>query len=401
MSRVLSGRGSAEVAAALALCGVISGNALTSTTAGAQVRGDLKSSQAIALLLDGRVVSFTPSSGAIKAEMSFGRRRFEFAGGRFLARSQNGLTLYALLPPTVKDRTQAVAVIGLDKSGTMRLRRRIALPSGVVFHVLLIGRKTGRIYLVGNRPLTDNTGPQPEDAVAAAIDRGSHVASSVELLRASEGRDWQVFDASITASEEYLYVSYHGNCLPSRPELCTTGADWFATGRGGFRQCPDDSDPQAGCLSRVHGRVEPYRGSVLATTGDGPLITVDRAARRVRTWPTGIPGNHLLQFAVAERRAFVVGSCAYRGGLGVIPLRGENGAQSRPRHRRDRGLCGERIKPDGPRLLVAKNAAPVPDLRRAAVLVVDVRTLHIIRAVRMPYELLDFLVAARSEWASP
>jgi hypothetical protein len=214
-------------------------------------------------------------------------------------------------------------------------------------------------------------------------------------VRRADGRFWWVLDAAVSEDERRLYVSYHGGCAET--DVCTTGADWLDIAGDRARRCQDQTYPYSGCLGRVHGSVAVYEDGVVAATGEGPIIQIDRRGRIARAWKSRIPGNHLMQFALDRKRRllYAIGSCGYRGGLSRIDLKsGRSRVTGYPSSSSSGGVCGERIA-IGPKSLiaVASNPTPVPQGSPSSLLLVDASTGHLIRSVAAPVETLDVLVA--------
>ena len=344
---------------------------------------------AVALLANGRLVEMSLETGTITASVLLAPGLHASLDGRLLAIAPSRRTLYALLPPSAgPDSQQQVAVVDLDR---MQIRRRIDLPAGPTFRAILFGAATGHVYVVGDRS-PRGVSREGREVVAAVFDPKTTQPVQFVTIREARGRNWSVFDGAIDRHERYVYVSYHGSCTPPAVQMCTTGADWFAIAGSTLLPCPEKADLQSGCLSDVHGRVEAIDGNVLATTGDGPLIRIDRSDQIVRKWRTGIPRTHLMEFAVSPRgdRAYLIGSCAYAGGLSSVVLKTAKiqvrgySVQGRPSRA---SLCGDRVAAGRFRLLIAKNVTPEQTL-----LVADARTLRVVRRISAPSRALDALV---------
>jgi hypothetical protein len=343
-----------------------------------------------ALLADRRLLVVSGGSGRIERMMSLGPDAPTPDVGRFLAFSPDRRTLYVLVPWTPRTR-QVVAAV--DRA-TLRIRARLRLPRGVAFRSLVAGSESGRLYVFGNRPAATRR-PAPRDAVVAVLDPASGAVHSRRTVRKADGRFWWVLDAAVSEDERRLYVSYHGGCS-AVSKLCTTGADRLDVGGGRMRRCRGQTYPDSGCLGRVHGAVAAYESGVVAATGEGPIVQMDRHGRIARAWKSELRGNHLMQFALDRKRRLVygIGSCGYRGGLSRIDL---NSGRSRltgdPSSASGR-VCGERIAV-GPSslLVVAANPRPVPQGSASTLLLVDATTGALTRSVAVPSEALDLVVA--------
>lgn len=346
----------------------------------------------VSLLADRRLLTTSVATGAVVTSMRLGPRSPTPDVGRFLALSRDGDTLFALVPWTPKTR-QVVAVIDPE---TLRRRTRLRLPRGVAFRSLVVGSRSGWLYVVGNQPARRRT-PAPQGAVVAVLNPRSGAVRSIWNARSADDRFWWVLDAAVSQDERRLYFSYHGGCDPETEQLCTSGADRLDITRDGARRCRRQPHPATGCLARVHGGVEAYAGGLIATTGGVRIVQIDRRGRVARTWRSGIPRNHLMQFALDRRRdrLYAIGSCAYSGGLSRIDLEtGRARVTGYPSSNSPDGVCGERIAV-GPRslLAVARNPGPVPQGSRSRLLLLDGNTGRVMHSVAVPVETIDLVVA--------
>lgn len=330
-------------------------------------------------------------TGTIETSVSLGPTSPTPQVGRFLALSPDRDTLYVLVPWTRATR-QVVTAVDL---ASLQIRERFRLPRGLAYRSVVAGSRSGRLYVVGNRPAVNEV-PAPTDAVVTVLDPASGAVLSTWNVREADGHFWWVLDAAVSDDERRLYISYHGGCA-AESDLCTTGADWLDIGGDRARRCQRQTYPYGGCMGRVHGSVAVYEGGVVAATGEAPIIQIDRRGRMVQSWKSGIPGNHLMQFALDRkgRVLYALGSCGYRGGLSRIDL--ESGRSRVTGYRTSRasgGVCGERLAL-GPEslIVVASNPTPVPQGSPSSLLFVDARTGSVIRSVATPVESLDVLVA--------
>lgn len=343
------------------------------------------------LLADRRLLAVSASTGMVETRLTLGSKSPVPDVGRFLALGRDGETLYVLVPwaPATPQLVTAV------DPGSVRIRARFRLPRGVAYRSLIAGSESGRLYVFGSRPAAKNT-PAPATAVVSVLDAASGAVLSTWDVRKANGRFWWVLDAAVSDDERRLYVSYHGGC--SESDVCTTGADWLDIVDDRVRRCRGHRYPYSGCLGRVHGSVAVYEDGVVAATGEGPIIQIDRQGRIARAWKTRIPRNHLMQFALDRKREllYAIGSCGYRGGLSRIDLKsGRSRVMGYPSSSASSGLCGERIAL-GPESLVAvaSNPLPVPKGSPSSLLLVDASTGRLIRSVPTSVETLDVLVAA-------
>jgi hypothetical protein len=147
--------------------------------------------------------------------------------------------------------------------------------------------------------------------------------------------------------EDRLFVSWHGTS--------TSGAD-SVDGEGRRFGCGEPGRPNEGCLG-VHGNVEPLANGVVGSTGEGPLRRFDSVGRVIAEVDPRLPRNHVMEFAVAgDRRAYVIGSCLYSGGLSVVDLAlRRTRVLVRPPRPGGRlpHVCGERIAVAEPYVVIA------------------------------------------------
>lgn len=343
------------------------------------------------LLADRQLLVVSASTGRIETRVTLGPESPIPDVGRFLALSRDGETLYVLVPWTPATPQVVMAV----DPASVRIRARFRLPRGVAYRSLVAGSESGRLYVFGNRPAAKST-PAPATAVVTVLDATSGAVLSTWDVRKANGRFWWVLDAAVSDDERRLYVSYHGGC--SESDVCTTGADWLDIAGDRARRCQGQTHPNSGCLGRVHGSVAVYEDGVVAATGEGPIIQIDRRGRIARAWKSRIPRNHLMQFALDRKRGllYAIGSCGYRGGLSRIDLKsGRSRVMGYPSASASSGICGERIAL-GPESLVAvaSNPLPVPQGSPSNLLLVDASTGRLIRSVPASVETLDVLVAA-------
>jgi hypothetical protein len=202
-------------------------------------------------------------------------------------------------------------------------------------------------------------------------------------LRPPGRLDWIVLDSALSPDERQLLVTYHG--------ASTTGADLVSTAT--LVRCrPHGPESRATCLS-LHGRALFRTGDrVLATTGEGPLIELSLAGERTHAWELGLPGNHLMQFALSRdgMHAAAVGPCGYAGGLSYVDLDAGRVAV----HGYPQGICADRVAfLDAGTVALARNAFPVPQGLPARLDLVDLATGRITLRRATPSEIVDLLPA--------
>lgn len=117
----------------------------------------------------------------------------------FLAMSVDGKTLFALVPAA---RGEPQSVVELA-AATLEVERRHPLPAGIVLRGLELGPRSGRLYLLGNR---GGLGAP----VLVVLDPSDGAVLDRMTIRPARGRDWYVLDGAVSADEQYLAVSYHG-----------------------------------------------------------------------------------------------------------------------------------------------------------------------------------------------
>jgi hypothetical protein len=266
--------------------------------------------------------------------------------GAHLALAPGGRTLYVLVQGSSRS---GDSVAFLDTARRVVVRR-VHLPRRTIFRVLSLAPATHRLYAVGDRPARG-----PQQPVVAALDTRRRRLLWTAVVPRESGLDWWVYGAAVEPGERTLLVSYHG--------ASTTGADRLRIRAGGVDACTQPARPYAGtaCIA-LHGRIEPYRGELIAATGDPrSILVLDHDGKRLRNLDPHLDGNHLMEFALDHRRGLLysVGSCGYSGGLAEVALAtGRTRLLERPRNR---GICGDRIVVASPTLLaIAAPPVPVP-----------------------------------------
>jgi hypothetical protein len=294
--------------------------------------------------------------------------------GHYLAFSPDRTKLYALSTAGPVTRVSTATLGG-------RIRSEIPSPSsrppGVVeYRALAVGPRTGNAYVFANRVLPSAAGASLfpiQYALVDTLDRD--LRRTAEVTVRDTGYDWRVYRGTVARAEDRIFVSYHGTT--------TTGADSVDTA-GRRRGCGEPARANEGCLG-VHGNVEPVGNGVVGTTGEGPLRRFDASGRVVAEIDPRLPRNHVMEFTVAAgRRAYVLGSCLYSGGLSVVDLVGRRArVVVRPGRGKPAGVCGERIAVAEPYLAVA---AP------GRLLVVDGRTGTVLHSLRLRVQPVDVVV---------
>jgi hypothetical protein len=328
------------------------------------------------LLASNELVGVALSPPRLTVRLRVGEGFDQFSPGRLLATSPDGTTVYVL----VRDSKRPSIAVVATASG--RLRMRIALPAGLDVRSVVVGARSGRLYVLGNREGTrqNEVKELERSAHLLVVDPAARRVRKSIVIRPLDGRSWWVNSAAVTADERTLYVTYHGSE--------TTGADWIALPE--LRRCRRSPRPWAGCLPDLHGHLLPLAaGGFVAATGSPRLVRYDGSGRAAAKLDTQLAGNHLMDFAVNRREGVVaaVGSCAYRPGLALLDLRA--GRLRVSTH--DRDVCGERIAFAGNKLVVGRNAETVASTRPGTILVVNPASGATAGSLRTPAEVVDLL----------
>ena len=297
------------------------------------------------LLADNRLLALASDGGEL-FRLRLGPRQREPAIGPHLALGRRGRLLYALVQGSARS-GDSVVVVDTTRRAVVS---RIGLPRRTIFRALALAPRTQRIFVVGDRPARG-----PQKPVVASIDAHRRRLLWSRLVDVGGGLDWWVYEAVVEPGEASLLVSYHG--------ASTTGADRFVLLPRGVRPCERAPGTRVGlaCLP-LHGRVEPYRGALLAGTGDPrSILVLDRDGHELRRLDPHLAGNHLMEFALDRSRGLLysVGSCGYSGGLVELVV-ATNRARllERPRNRR---ICGDRLVVlDSALLAIDRTPLPVP-----------------------------------------
>jgi hypothetical protein len=371
----------------MAVVGATNGSALSVVKESRKADGQ---TGVVALLASNKLIAFSPK-GKVLARLSLGRapRRGLMIGvGNYLGLSNSRRLLFALeprpasSPPTTP---QAVTVVSLAR---LRVVARYTLPQGILFRSLTVGPRTGRLYLAGNRFADGTTqlGAQQEKVVAEVVDPKTGGLIFANTIREAERHNWMVLASAISPDERYLFVTYHGDD--------TTGGDWLSISDDSLDRCSIQVRPNTGCLD-FHGSIAPYRGSVLAATGENKLPDLALDGRVLREWSIGLPRNHLMWITLDSGRGLVAvaGSCGYSGGLSVINLaRARRTVFSHPSRR----LCGERVAwSESSIIAIAHNPVPVASGSPSDLLFFDTRRHRITHLVATPTEVLDVISVRR------
>jgi hypothetical protein len=330
--------------------------------------------QAYALLASNELIGVALSPPRLTARLRLGEGRDQFSPGRLLATSPDRTTVYVLVR---EPKRLSIAVVA---AASGRLRMRIPLPGGLDGRSLVVGPRSGTLFVLAGREGTrrNTVMGHEQSAQLLVVDPGARrVRKSIEL-RPLEGRDWYVNSAAVAPDERTLYVTYHGSD--------TTGADWIALPE--LRRCRRSPQPWGGCLPDVHGHLLPLAaGGFVAATGSPRLIRYDGSKRIAAKLNTRLAGNHLMDFAMNNREDAVaaVGSCVYRPGVALLDLRTGTSRLST----REPEICAERIVFAGNALLVGRNDGQIAVPHPGKILVVNPASGAITGSLRTPAEVVD------------
>jgi hypothetical protein len=307
------------------------------------------------------------------------------ATGHYLALATDKRRVYVLVPlqPLAVDQIVAVNV------GSAEIENTYALPDGV-YHSIAVGPLTGHLFVFGNLA---------GGVIVTIIDPADGAPLSTWVARPEDGHKWTVYQGSVSADEQHLYVSYHG------PD--TTGLDWFDVASGGLVRCASLGPPNFGCIAS-HGGFTVLPHELLVGTGDPVILDVDSSGAIRKGFDTGLVGNHLMEFVVdpAAQRLYAVGSCGYTGGFSAVsleeaglPLTTNNTGQwtwltkpHAPLILLSAHPCGERLSLGPSGLVVGSTAQPVPQAgRHGSLLVVDPKSGNVTQRIEIASEPLDVL----------
>lgn len=288
--------------------------------------------------------------------------------------SRDGSMLYV----AVADASLNGHVVEVD-TASRQIVREIELPPGTSPRGLVIGPRTGNLYVFGVKG---------GSAVVWIIDPAARTLRRTITARRADGHSYFVFQGLVNAEETALYLSYHG------PD--TTGIDRYELNGDNIERCFADAPAGRGCFN-AHGGMALLGDRLLATTGEGPLLALDpRSGRMVAQYDVQLPGDHIDDLGLDEygQRAFIVGSCGYVGGLSVVDLRsGRTTILVRAREGDPR--CGERISvvPGGHTLVVAHTLRPVAAKERTGKLLVLGDDGRLKREIATSSEPIDIVLA--------
>lgn len=289
--------------------------------------------------------------------------------------------LYVLAPTAGRD---TIAVVDPTR---LRVTERWRLPRSVAYRAVVVGPRSDKLYVFGNRANGKATMGLGEDAVVTVVLPHSGEVLWSQTVRRAGGRDWYVYAGGVSPDEKRLLLSYHG--------ADTTGIDVVELAGGSHTRCEPAGPrrPSQACLV-THGDFVLYHGRVIATIGEPPKIReVTLDGRVIRSYDSRLRGNHLMEFAadLPHDKIYPIGSCDYSGGLSVIDLTTGSTHVLVPASWNKTGdgsktdVCGSRA-----RYLPGAHAialAAVDSLRYA-----DARTGAVQHSVHLPAEVADLVV---------
>jgi hypothetical protein len=263
------------------------------------------------LLKNGQLVGSVPSHGRLIQQTKVANSRLVDAGFPLLAADAGRHRMYALT--SFARGRDAVVVVDPAR---LTVTDRWQLPATVRDRAVVVGPRTGRLYLFGNRrDGKAETGPG-QDALVTVVSPATGRVLQRWTVRRAGGRAWLVYAGGVSADERHLFLSYHGSG--------TTGIDVVTLRDGSHTRCrPKTSWPSGTACLATHGDFTTYRGQVLATTGEPQrLLKLTMTGKVLRTYRTKLKGNHLMEFAadLTHPRIWPIGPCGYTGGLSVINL---------------------------------------------------------------------------------
>lgn len=319
----------------------------------------------LALLDDGVLVAIDLRSGGGRTEQRRIGRASVRGPGRRLSWDATASTLYAIVA-AAGSRFDLVSVDPVS----LRVTRRVSLGDAGRFSSLVVGPRSGRLFVFGTRR---------GDPVVRVVAPDGELIREWRIRKATAPR-WDVIDGAVSDDERDVFVSYHGG---------VDGIDRFSLAAG--RLVCDQPNRRGGCL-RAHGFLHWHASGLVATTSGEALVLIRPGDPGVERVHTGLRGNHMVNLAFApDGQLHAAGSCLEHGGYSTASFLG-----ARPRVLVSSGYpeatatgrpCGERLALGGAPLTVAlaqRRASAYDDHVSGAVAIVDPATGRVSRTLDMP-----------------
>jgi hypothetical protein len=332
----------------------------------------------VARLSNNRLLAVRAPDGKVVAALALAPPPSQMTGaGHYLAVSPDDKLLYVLTSPLATTKSRIVVV----DAATAAVRESLVVPEpDIVFRSLVVGPKTGLLYLFGNRG---------NSVIITVFDPRKGTVRTSWIAREASGHNWYVYQGAVSPDERHLLVSYHG------PD--TTGIDVFTPTGSTLQRCrpaqPTVASVGNGCLS-THGGFAFYGEDILAATGGSDILQMDLQGVVQQTFDTRLDHNHLMEFVVDahRQRLYAVGACAYVDGFSRVDLHATPTPPAIPTL--NNGVCGERLTltADGTEVVTGKTHVTVPDPTvPGQLLFVDVNSGLLRRSIATPSELIDLL----------
>lgn len=346
----------------------------------------------VALLANNQLIVTSDGDGALLNDQQLAPPPAAPRGaGQYLGLSADGKRAFALVPDT-PDRVVVIALA----TGKVQSSYRLPTASGI-FRSLVVGRKTGRLFLIGNT--TDRNGQSPPGSPPVqgtlgvdviVLDPTSGAVESAWTAPDTGGYGWEVFQAAVSDDERHIFVSYHG--------INTTGIDRFTITARGLERCHRSTPPNVGCLPS-HGPFVLHGDSLFLQRGDdSKVIETDYEGGIRREIDTRVGGNHMLTLAIdpVTRRLYALGDCWYTPGFSattltrarasVTPVTGGDSTRLFPARTGGSTLCGHSLFVSADSLvIIGQPTQRAPDLTLPGrVLLLDSATGKVVRSISVP-----------------
>ncbi|MES2178376.1 MAG: hypothetical protein V4550_11010 [Gemmatimonadota bacterium] len=289
----------------------------------------IQSARIVALLEGARIAVINSAEGTTLAERSLGDTTV-WKSGHSLGISPAGNQVFVALTSRSQKET---AIIRFDLTD-YTVHQIAVVADQFEYPWLVVGQRTGRLYLTS--------------------DWGFRVATvdpkkPSEVVRYASGRDTIGYGPAmwfdISANEDRMYASYHGNGLRGNG-----GLDWIDIRGDSLSICSESrlqSEKRGTSCSNPHGRMIPYRDGFVATTG-GRLHVYNAKGETIAKHVTGLGDdrNHGMEFALdtVAAVAYPIGSCRRPNQGGVTRVDLKNPLDSTSSYRELAAtVCGERV----------------------------------------------------------